>query len=261
MALDHYKAEFGEYPPDLFDNDALVRHVKKRWPRLDWSNLPSGGSPADQIRGAFNSAYGNGVDFTKPGAEIGSLALWLGGFPNSDGKLSGFYADPENPFTPINTFDQKAFVDLEIGEGKSVRYNDYFKNGGIVPVIGNDIRNVFVPIIYFRGRSSGGHDAYMVIDSQHAQHGKTKHFNFASTDLGFCVPYAEEESKGVIKWMNSSTFQLLHPGLDGQFGEPAPADPTEPPLRVIKTGDNIGPQNLDDQTNFSEYKEVKSILP
>jgi len=267
MALDHYKAEFGEYPPDMFDDEALVRHVKKRWPRLDFSLKPGGISNAEYIKGSINAGYGNNVDFTAPDSEIGALGFWLGGFPDFEGKLSGFSADPENPFfsnpfVDVNdrVYDKKNFIDMEVGADKSMRLVDV-GGGARAPVIGNEIRDVFVPVVYFRGLTSGGHRAYMVTDNQHAKYGQIKQFDFLSTDLGFCVPYAEDEVGGVIKWKNPSTFQLLHAGLDGKFGEPAPDDPTVAPLRIIKTGTNIGLQNLDDQTNFSGYKELKSILP
>ena len=276
MSLDHYKAEFGEYPPDMLDDEALVRHVKKRWSRLV---LPTGGLivQAEFIRKSINEAYddsltkafGNAVSAEYGNVDfemtllspVGSLALWLGGFPNGDGKLSGFYADPENPFTQIDTFDQKVFVDMEFGENKSVRP---FRTGDklFVPVIGNDIRDVFVPIIYFRGKTSGGHDAYMIPDAGHPKKGEVKQFDFSASsyDLGFCVAYAESESGGVIKWKNPTTFQLLHPGLDGIFGV-AVQGSGPAPLRIIKSGNNIGQRDLDNITNFSDYKELKSILP
>ena len=255
MALEHYKAEFGEYPPDMFDDEALVRHVKKRWPRL----VLSGVNDADFIRTAISTAYGNGVDFTQANSQVGALALWLGGFPNSDGKFSGFFADPENPFIPSVpvAFDNKNFGDLELG--KNVRIVNF--DSCFVPIIGNEIRDVFVPIVYFRGLSSGGHRAYMITDENHAKSGQVKQFDFRYADLGFCVPYAEDENGGVTKWKNPTTYQLIHPGLDGKFGEPAPGNPTVAPLRIIKSGANIGADDLDNLTNFSDNKELKSILP
>lgn len=271
MALDHYKAEFGEYPPDMFDDDALVRHVKKRWPRMDFSLKPGGISNAEYIKGAINAGYGKNVDFAAPGSEIGALGFWLGGFPDFEEKLSGFSADPENPFfsNPFvdvrgRVYDKKNFIDMEVGEDKNMRLVDV-GGGARAPVIGNDIRDVFMPVIYFRGKSSGGHEAYMISDSQHAKYKEIKQFDFSDTGLGVCVPYAEEKNgavgEEVIKWKNPTTFQLLHPGLDGKFGEPAPGGTTGAPLRIIKTGENIGQQNLDNLTNFSGYKELKSILP
>lgn len=264
MALDRYKAEFGEYPPDMFDGEALVRHVKKRWPRYELPNAAAT-VQANFIKNAINAAYGNGVNFTVADSEVGALALWIGGFPNVDGRLSGFCADPEDPFfskqlhLPLEdwAFDQKVFVDLEVGDGKSVRFED-FDNGCIVPVIGTEQRDGFVPIVYFRGLSSGGHRSYMVVDENHAKYGLIKRFDFVTS--GYCVPYAEKaDSTSSITWKNPSTFQLLHPGLDGKFGVPVPGGAT--PLRNIQTGDNIGTLDLDNLTNFSGYKELKSILP
>jgi len=246
-ALERYKAEFGEYPPDMFDDDALVRHVRKRWPRLDWQRMPPEASQAESIRTAINDAYGsNGVNFTLPNSQIGALALWLGGFPNSDGKLSGFYADPENPFTPSNTFDGKTFADLEFG--KNVRSKGYS-----VPVVGTEVRSVFVPIVYFRGKASGGTDAYDFTRQR---------FNFSGTDFpefGLCVPYIAEGTAGnVVRWKNPSTYQLIHPGLDGKFS--SAVNPAQV-VRIVNTGIGISFEDSDNITNFSDNSELQTILP
>ena len=250
LAIEQSKNEFGEYPPDMFDDAAIVRYVKKRWPRL-----PSNYNDAAFIRGSINTAYGYDVDFTVSDAKIeslGSLALWLGGFPNSDGKLSGFSADPENPFfanpfVPMEerVYDKKAFLDWEVGDDKSVR----FVNGGggrFVPVVGTEIRNTFVPFVYFRGRADGGEGAYKIGDDVK---------QISSAAFGLCVPYIESENNGTIKWKNPATYQLIHPGLDGWFGGQGVVD------RFINPGTGIGAADLDNLTNFSDYKELKSILP
>jgi hypothetical protein len=139
---------------------------------------------------------------------------------------------------------------------------------GTVPVLvlGNEIQGVFVPFVYFKGRADGGSEAYTFIPyDSNSPSIKEFELNYDSANLGVCVPYAEEDNgSNNIKWKNPTTFQLIHPGLDGKFGKRAPdlpPDSLEPPLRVIKTGKNIGSQNLDDITNFSDYKELKSILP
>ena len=258
MALDRHKAEFGEHPPDMFDDEALLSYVRKRWPRF---NVQDPETVRGAITSAYTHAYGRADVIFSP---VGSLALWLGGFPDPDGKLSGFYADPENPFTPTGTFDQKTFLDLEIGENKSVQLFPLDSNATVfVPVIASVIRDVPVPIVYFRGRSSGGNNAYRYgpVD-ENGIRPFVKYFDFSDWGLGLCVPYADDgdtESGIVAKWHNPSTYQLIHPGLDGVFGEP-PEDPMRP-HRVTKTGENIGLYDLDNLTNFSDYKELKSILP
>ena len=320
MALDRYRAEFGEYPPDMFDDEALVRHVRKRWPRLNWANLRAKNAPpspgfsshprpwwdsdpgvtqlqrdAWAIRNAVSLPYGtinfNGnlypVNFNdylhrhprldEVGellySRAGALALWLGGFPNSDGKLSGFYADPENPFTPINTFDGNVFLDLEIG--RNVRFSCLDVRGRpvlvddtrplqivyryAIPVLGTEVRGTFMPFAYFRGRASGGHDAYLVNGTFKWLAGPTAHnLEYMS------VPYvASVSSDGVIRWKNPTTYQLIHPGLDGNPGLPPSALPPAPAdlLRVISTGAGISVHDLDNLTNFSDNRELRSILP
>ena len=258
MALESYKNEIGEYPPDMFDDDALVRHVRKRWPRYAAENAQS---IREAISSAYRStAYGKDTDFTSGNSlsPLGSLALWLGGFPNADGKLSGFNADPENPFfngvlPNDRAFDKKAFLDWEVGNDKNVRFCDN-GSGQFVPVIGNEVRGTFVPFVYFRGRADGGDGAYR------RGGGTIKQFDFS--ELGWCVPYAEESGSGTnVKWNNPTTYQLIHPGLDGKFGEAEWIDARPETRRIINTGTGIGLQDLDNLTNVSGYKELKSILP
>jgi len=264
MALDRYRAEIGEFPPDLFDDEALVRHVRKRWPRF---TIPGNdtASQAAFIRAAINTAYNaipnigvvpgrtevNFSNLHQP--QIGALALWLGGFPNSDGIMSGFSADPQNPFflapPPYNTvlpadrnYDGKVFINLELGDNKKVRMFSV-GNGAIVPVIGSEIRGVFVPIAYFRGSAVGGPGAY----DPNVQ-------RFIFPDFGLCIPYKETE----VRWYNPTTFQLIHPGLDGKFGSAGE--------RIIRPNDparnsGINLEDLDNITNFSDNRELRGILP
>jgi len=274
MALELYKNEFGEYPPDMFDLEAFVRHVEKRWPRLKWESLP--GHPgsaatlttlqkAQLIQHAINQAYQTyhpAVDFTRPNAPLAALALWLGGFPNSDGKLSGFGADPENPFDLANGHDGKVFLDLELGS-KRVRIYSPPNGGSPIPVIGDEVQGVFVPFVYFRALTSGGIYAYRPEMQYVTDHQGP---DLTSPDYDWCFPYAdtiERNPNGVIigaKWKHPTTYQLIHPGLDGKFGKRTNTDARES-VRVISTGNNIGSQDLDNITNFSDYKEIKSILP
>jgi prepilin-type N-terminal cleavage/methylation domain-containing protein len=135
LALETYKNKFGEYPPDLWDKQAVIRHVKKRWSRFQLPTPPSGVDNNAWQYFAFLKAVDNvyqnsgkqtflqsqgiilksGVQFmddfqTNPTAAapngslqrqasyLGALSFWLGGFPNQDGKFAGFSADPEAPF-------------------------------------------------------------------------------------------------------------------------------------------------------------------
>jgi len=308
MALELYKAEIGEYPPDMFDDEALVRHVKKRWPRWDLVKtealLTANGitiptnfttlleKEAWLIKRSIGFTYGNGETFLRaphPHASIGALALWLGGFPNSDGHFSGFYADPECPFIAppgAGTFDNKVFLDMQLGKNaRFVRTGlpDRHPGGGgpfppgsgggggaggntprdFVPLIGVEMQGHFLPFHYFRGRASGGHDAYLVGGAV-----KQGYLGLENHDeISWSVPYAESanDDGSNIKWKNPTTYQLIHPGLDGKFSIIRPrtdgAYPPVEPLRVINSGSGILQEDLDNITSISDFKELRSILP
>jgi len=282
MAIELHKTSpngFGVTPPDMFDDSTLVSYVQQRWSRLDWTSIDTfvattrpgnwGTMTLTQqnawlIREAISFAYsdvcGGPVDFrsTNHFAPLGALALWLGGFPNGDGRLSGFGADPTNPFDLSFGFDNVVFLDWEVGDGKNVRIIDYGNPNGGVPVIGNEIQSVFVPIVYFRGRSGGGPGAYRLGATGT---GPAKQIEFP--EFGWCTPYADlENNDGSIRWKNPTTYQLIHPGLDGKFGDTEWDEATTPPTRrIITSGDGIGQWDLDNITNISDYKELRSILP
>jgi len=306
MALERYKAEFGEYPPDMFDDEALVRHVKKRWPRFELH----GSEPYEQaqnIRYTIACVYMNADIYTEPLqtewlgndsydifiaeplGSLTSLCFWLGGFPDKEGNFVGFDADPEAPLgrfengtgvpnngdpsagnwesVAIGTPDKKVFLELTVN--KNVYFTGVGESSYMVPCIVNRISSdTVVPYVYFRGRADGGAEAYG--DFSNPGPG-VKHFDFANIqagyvpdgprdvsgwrDIGVAVPYAMRgsDSSNVV-WYESSKYQLIHPGLDGKFGEGTG-------LRIINLGTGIGAQDLDNLTNFSDYKELKSILP
>ena len=276
QALEMYKAEFGEYPPDMFNDDDLVRHVKKRWPRTNYTN-------ADDIRDAITFGYsGNAerpVDYPLHDVNLeyppAALALWLGGFPNYDGIFSGFYADPEAPFTPSlarvdgarrvpnNTYDKKVFIDLEMN--KNVQLVTVSTSPlQTVPIVGMEHRFGFAPVVYFRARPNGGPDAYTT--QRPNGNVDVKQWSFSTIGLpefGLCVPYADSASPaGDIRWHNPTTYQLIHPGLDGRFGEEERFIPgNDRTWRLTQSGRAITPADLDNQTNVSDYKELRVILP
>ena len=335
MALEHYKAEFGEYPPDFFDDAALVRHVKKRWPRFDFqtSGVTTDAGLATQLRLAMSLVYQNpnvypqglmnewigtgassaNIHCTTTSTNIAALAFWLGGFPNQEGRFEGFSADPEAPFgrvgadgsTPnaintgwtgsvapadnnkirIGTPDKKVFAELEVNK------NVFFFNGVdnsrtvLAPCLGTKSGSTILPIVYFRGKADGGSDAYYALDRESTStRPLLKMYDFSNRiaatgsapgtvwrDCKFALPYAKSgnaqrewfsNASNLPVWMEPTKYQLIHPGLDGVFGEVVISGTNNMPYgRIISTGDGIRQNDLDNLTNFSDYKELKSILP
>ena len=227
MALDNYRKEFGEYPPDFSDEAAVLRHVRKRWPHFDWQRT----YPDEKARfqGFCDMIKAQtGYDFSKPdnpadphddksrGAHIGAFAFWVGGIPNeSIGMLNGFSADVANPlgvklngnkFDRINIsqWDSKSqFMDLTLGSNCDIV-------DGLPVIISKKY-----PIAYFKPNAAG----------KYLQRNTTEplcfHFHFSDPkweDLSIGVPYAKSGTDAdEAVWYNPKSFQLIHPGLDGKF--------------------------------------------
>jgi len=112
MAVENYKIQFGEYPPDfadinpdlgsgrVIDTDAVERHIKRRWPRYDYT---SEGTIWAQF--VYDLAQNYGLDATNFDASVG-LIIWLGGLPETapaageKWRPAGFHSDPTAPFKP-----------------------------------------------------------------------------------------------------------------------------------------------------------------
>ncbi|MDO5566991.1 MAG: prepilin-type N-terminal cleavage/methylation domain-containing protein, partial [Planctomycetia bacterium] len=122
MALDAYKKEYGEYPPDFSDTNAVMRHVQKRWPRygvtdyvqfrahIAWGSKLS--ALADKYKGNLNFTlnlgetsnfwnFSNNANFMNldpaPCCYASALVFWLGGLPGANGTPVGFFHNPKAP--------------------------------------------------------------------------------------------------------------------------------------------------------------------
>ncbi|MDR1957571.1 MAG: prepilin-type N-terminal cleavage/methylation domain-containing protein [Planctomycetaceae bacterium] len=238
MALEQYKNKYGEYPPDFSDVNAVMRHVRKRWPRFSQVTIgnTSYSLTSDLFIDQMVLAGWNVAEMEDSGTDkakikvynpdgVGHLAavtFWLGGLPEG-GMLGGFSANVSNPFD-LTAQRELPLLEMTIG-------------GNVVAPDENPFGVYFFkshkyPVVYFRsGYASGGNVK-----------------SFTDPDLGTAVPYARSiGSAGDTVWYNDKKFQLIHPGLDGVFGHgagPRAIDPQKDE-RV-----NIGNEDYDNQTNF-----------
>jgi hypothetical protein len=153
------------------------------------------------------------------------------------------------------------------------------------------------PYVYFQsGSSRGGELAYNYLVSfvSNVRIYTGKDYNFSSkfsgrsyAELGIVVPYAKSgdpflsATSPLTIWFEPERFQLIHPGLDGVFGEVNTASAATRVVvapsamvvgetlragyfRSINTNaaqNQIGQKDFDNLTNFSDYQQIKSILP
>ncbi|MDR1924251.1 MAG: prepilin-type N-terminal cleavage/methylation domain-containing protein [Planctomycetaceae bacterium] len=243
-ALEQYKIKFGEYPPNISDANAVARHIKKRWPRATVTTIPAGN--------------------TKD-----SLAFWLGGYRNSDGKYCGFGANQSNPFmlTLPGYTDPEPIADEKVTiSGVDVHLlSEYFDNEVFIELNEDDVKldnghlrvvinsgSSAYPVIYFRGKKGGGGDAYWDAGGSILN---------AITSCGNASPYLKSVDTSRTppdgyKWHNPETYQLIHPGQDGKFGTTA-ADMRRTDGTGLTGGDDCDYDNI---TNLGT-STIEALLP
>ena len=258
MALENYKGEYGEYPPDfafcnLAEGDAMgdaararvANHIRKAFPRMRLSGNTNAqfATFAESVTGLALADYGNAsAFFTAVGDVLNpstALACWLGGMPNAEGKPNGFAKDPANPFrtgeprtTPFFDFDP-------------ARMNGYqLYQPAIQPVS---------PYVYFRAVRDNTTGVF--------EYGGISGSTFTPASYGagtnVCVPYlanvlgatasaTPNTSTDQRVWCSPEKFQIIAAGLDGEFANAAS------PFRFATLGDGLTDADYDNLTNFAK---------
>lgn len=312
MALEKYKQEYGEYPPDLtfinhnMADDAdpiraqarndLLRHVRKRWPRYTPTPLQLVGALANvglaQPVGSETDAMRLRI-YLDPAS---ALAFWLGGIPESNTRLlpSGFHADPSNPIRTgsprterLFEFDETRFIWRENDPyAASYRAMRFYPPSATMPSGSGGVYtvNAFAPYVYFKSRRVAeaanryefGYDddptatgASSMVVAAYYMHGDSG----GTVGVNAAVPYLEDSnpntgsaatlclSATVRNWRSLETFQVLCPGLDGNYGVLA-ADPNDPAnaaidanrYRFSRLRRNVSEKDLDNMASFSNGK-------
>lgn len=256
MALDGYKSKFGEYPPDFSDPVAVMRHVRKRWPRYGLSDndyakfcnhVYYGSKLSSNNAGCWDFSTFSETINTYPQYNahyISALVFWLGGLPDANGSPSGFYLNPKAPFgyvsgaVPAND-NYTTVASLPAAVQREDPLYD-FKDGTVSTV--NNIPALIInelPVLYFKATPNKTYVRGDNVINNMGPYGLpanqacSKYMDFSqNTDpkvqqLGIAVPYVRPASgatfteNGVVykevHWYEENRFQLLYPGADGRF--------------------------------------------
>jgi len=246
-ALMEYKNQFGEFPPDFSGPNRsldIERHIRRRWPRfrVDPSVVNSPTPLYDTLKLRLANEYNIDLDALDARS---ALVFWLGGLPDikpgdpflqpgSVYKPVGFHADEANPIQrgEPRTGSLFEFDPTKIAwTGSPISVMTYVPDTRIV-----SDSNQPPSVVYFRSeRAPDGTRTYATKSNL--------------VPLG-CVPYRVSTSEN---WRNPDSFQLIHPGLDGDYGGPRQADPTTWP--ISDNGVNFTKGDYDNITNFATRLE------
>jgi prepilin-type N-terminal cleavage/methylation domain-containing protein len=235
QALENMRTQLGgnDYPPDLTNAQDLQAYLRRVFPRCPSSNYPTS-FPTD------------------PSV---ALVFWLGGAQDSTGKFIGFSADPTNPFDsklstisasrigPFYDFDktrlyQTGSLSLVQSAGTFNLFQFYPPNNKPAPTSTPQAGSP-CPYIYFKA-----------VGQTYA----------ASTSLwrdpnGIPIkPYVTSANANVF--VMPTSYQLLCPGIDGQYSMPGVGQTTNGSNPQYPAGANYSKAMQDDITNFTQHVTV-----
>ena len=225
MAIERVRTELGggQYPPDGTGNGPggdTQQWLKAAFPRCPATNYPA----------ALTATSG-----TTALSPATALVYWLAG---PDG-VSGFSANPQNPFDtgashipPYFTFVASRMQPTPPVAG-TVQLFQYLPQ--------NDLASS-APYLYFKA-----------VAGQYT----TTPVSYSSTNTSLkTLPYADSTApSGTTAFVNPKTYQLLCPGLDGNYGQYTTSGQSNCPL--YPSGSNYDMTNgQDDMSNFTKGPTV-----
>jgi prepilin-type N-terminal cleavage/methylation domain-containing protein len=279
-ALETYYTDVGEYPPDFVgvnDNtsitiggvsttvkaqarNAVVRHLRKRFPRYGIPHLTAGDQFDDFVEvvrrattdnnqngqglckgGAAEAGDGNGVDIghMTPGQ---AMVFWLGGLPAFGGsnELTGFSTSPTDPMA-ARTVVTSRIPSLSPDLAKLI----FDPTQPSLPISygTTTAQNTLFPVAYFRPYGS----PYAALADNWYLTGLSHQTTPAA------IPYADSRTNN--RWVNSGKFQIISAGLDGDYGTTTDNNPPSFPA-----GGNLSQEHMDNVTNLTESATIRDGL-
>jgi prepilin-type N-terminal cleavage/methylation domain-containing protein len=283
IALQRYKTEFGEYPPDfigvddglagdsaieLAARDRVLRHLRKRFPRYRPRGIAM--LPTPWLRFCYDVKvnYNDGVTSIDPSQfdAASGLVFWLGGLPETapaDPWIPrGFHSDPTFPFQQgsprtdsFYPFDPERLVVIDPTDPtKQLRYIPRYIEAA--------------PLVYFKAVRSAvnGRFEYGTVVNTAADPDflLLSFVDTNSPDPSICVPYVEDlpalvGAVWVRNWESPERYQIICSGMDSLFGDRLPfelATPTVANFRVTSKGIGFSEDegDYDNLTSFSTSK-------
>lgn len=242
VALENYKTKYGEYPPDGTDTAAVIRHLRKAFPKM--MDPPKMDATNTYVLLPFKCGRGAHSAFDEvPVTPATALVLFLGG------NLS------KNPLNPLSTSGDRVDAFYEFKEDQLIEVAggpQYFPSGLE--------RDEVAPFVYFKARLTNDGGAYFNRDSKGNAIPLCWPLDLTTTPpVGFAVPYADSTKSDPdpanlegSKWREATKYQIVTAGLDGLFSDPTLAG-GDVSVRGSKTT-NFGwsEADYDNLTNFAE---------
>ena len=191
QGIELYRNEYGEYPPDFSDLNAVLRHLNRVHPRRQEYTTISDFDVNNQ-----NSPF---YQFDQAQA----IVFWL----------RGYYPNPAYPITGNGQGSRQAVMEFSV---KMLARND--KDDDLDLDTPGEVlvhsQNGQAPIVYFDSRSTPGSTRSYEVAGQPKV--------YSASGVGTIEPYMDSRTfpLGPNNWeyINPKSFQLISAGRDNQFG-------------------------------------------
>ena len=198
--------------------------IQRVWPTIgSFTNVAWAGYQADGITPVQTPPAPN--DFWLLEGDQ-CLVFFLGGIPNINGKVTGFSNVPTNP--AANSTDRTKLYDFDPGRLTLANANSPFPS--FTDGFGKK------PYVYFSsGRRPDGYNTAIPANAL---------FNVSPYIQTAAVPAVPPNPGSPAKFWNSSTFQIISAGNDGNFG----------PGGIVWPSPSVSGGAMDDYSNFHDRK-------
>jgi type II secretory pathway pseudopilin PulG len=257
--VDAYKKAHDDFPPDGSNQAIVRRHILKRWPHID----------ASELAGALT------VMFTTHRLDHAeAIPFWLGGF-SSDAKHP--FTGPGGPFVidssgTVYANPERVVGLLEFDKARLTLLDPVVLSAGPPIIAGqlsadgdNDPFPVYLPpkrkqpYVYFDARTYGG-PTKPPLPATFCYYPAV-----ANSPIGYAKPYLSSRpdptSPYGFEWVNETSYQIIAAGLDDNYGgAPFMSNPRLFPR--FPTGENYAvPGDDDNITNFSSGGKLEDAKP
>ena len=234
-AIESYKKDKGDYPPNFRDADAFVRHVRRCYPKIAPTEL--GYFITTNNNGQFVFVQGRALD------EGECLVFFLGGIRKDERYPFGRTGGANAPLTKYYEFDETRLVDDNNNGFASMRA----KNSKETFYIYIDSRS-YLECAQFTALGDSA-DAYAYAENSSVPENCVRPYwsenvaNANATDLRL-----------KFKPVNPTTFQIICAGQDGDFGwydGTGARTPADAQVKFYPSAGNYRDEDKDNITNFS----------
>lgn len=244
-AVEKYKQDMGDYPPNFRDYNAFIRHVRRCYPKVATADL-----------NAFIAMVWPGYSLTSPPPvgtvptvdEGESLVFWLAGTRNDPQYPFGLAGGGSSAFKRFYEFDERRWATPTDPTGDGDPFpsfrTKYAKDTFYIYI---DSRS-YDELTYFAGGPVTC--AFAEINAGVSPP--------PAGDSRIVRPYANDAGTA----MNPTSFQIICAGQDGNFGNDQDSSgAAATAVKGFPGGANYSPADRDNLTNFSGGKVLEDHLP